>query len=238
MVSPISSAGAPAAAQTLLNTTTSSVSDTSFVHQLETALEQYLGSAGNGSPLEIEIQPASSQGSGARQFLVTVTTPATPAAAIATAPAATVGAAAQATPAPAPAPTTSPKPAAVTAAADTDTSNDPVQVNIGGGGTAMVPSLAWEIANQNKNMSSPLMTPDAILNEDQGELLDSRAQQNVPGTNLKWDDLTQDQQLAYSYYANYGFPTGLDVQRFLDANIGPRIMANAPANNPYLFGNA
>ena len=73
MVSPVGNTGAPGAAQTLLNTTTSSVTDSSFLQQLESALEQYLGKSGNGSGVEIDIQPTGSQNSGASQFLVTVT---------------------------------------------------------------------------------------------------------------------------------------------------------------------
>lgn len=227
MVSPIGNAGAPGAAQTLLSTTTSSVTGSSFLQQLESVLEQYLGQSGKGSGVEIDIQPTGSQNPGASQFLVTVT---------AGNPASTGS-----TPQPSGAASTPPGAPASGAAAPGGadaSSSDPVQVNIGGGGTAMVPTLAWEIANQDQHMSNPLMTPDAIMNEDQGELLDGRAQQLVPGTNLKWDDLTQDQQLAYSYGVDYGFPSGMTVQQFLDAYVGPSIMANAPANNPTLFGNS
>ena len=102
----------------------------------------------------------------------------------------------------------------------------------------MVPTLAWEIKNHDFEMGSAAMSPDAILNEDQGEQMEPQAQQTVPGTSLKWDDLTQDQQMAYLYGSDYGFPTGQTMQQFLDANTGPQIMANAPANNPYLFGNS
>jgi hypothetical protein len=245
------------------------------MQQLESALEQYMGQAQNGSPIDIQIQPAGSQNSGGSQFLVTVSAPAAAASPNGTATAAptAVTTAAPSTAAPASsapavaAPTAetltelfggSSNPAAVTPAtpqaassstssvapkpASTAPSNmdpsDQVQVQMGGGGTATVPSLGWEIANQNKNMSSPLMSPDAILNEDQGELMDPSAQQTVPGTSQKWDDLTQDQQLAYAYGNDFGFPAGVSIQQYLNTYEGPSIMANAPANDPTMFGNS
>lgn len=68
--------GAPFASGTnaFLNKTTPSLSDASFTQQLAAALEQSLNSSGNGSRLEIDIQPAQGQNSGAGQFLVTVKT--------------------------------------------------------------------------------------------------------------------------------------------------------------------
>lgn len=79
MVSATGSAASSNTTNILLNTTTPSVTDTSFTEQLATALEKYLGKLQGGSQLEIDIQPASSQNSGTGQFLVTVKAPTAPA---------------------------------------------------------------------------------------------------------------------------------------------------------------
>jgi hypothetical protein len=106
-------------------------------------------------------------------------------------------------------------------------------------GYTTVPTLATELANQDAMMESPMMTQAAILNQDLvSQAGDPMAGQPVPGTNLNWDDLTQDQRLAYTYAANIGLPQGQSMQQYLESNFGPRIMANAPSNNPTLFGTA
>jgi hypothetical protein len=61
-----------------LNTPTNSASTTSFAQQLAAALENYLGSSGQASNLQVNIQSTGSQTPGARQFIVTVTNPETP----------------------------------------------------------------------------------------------------------------------------------------------------------------
>ncbi len=102
-----------------------------------------------------------------------------------------------------------------------------------------VPTLATELANQDAMMQSPMMTQAAILNQDLvSQAGDPMAGQPVLGTNLKWDNLTQDQRVAYMYATNVGLPQGQSMQQYLEANVGPKIMANAPCNNPTLFGTA
>ena len=68
------------------STSNSSSSIDSFAQQLAHALEGYIQHAPGGSPIEIDIEPAASQDSGARQFVVTVKTPTGSAAAAASAP--------------------------------------------------------------------------------------------------------------------------------------------------------
>ena len=84
-----------------------------------------------------------------------------------------------------------------------------------------------------------MMTQAAILNQDLvSQAGDPMAGQTVLGTSMKWDDLTQDQRVAYMYATNVGLPQGQSMQPYLEANVGPEIMANAPSNNPMLFGTA
>jgi hypothetical protein len=183
----------------------------SFAQQLSAALEQYLSQSQNGSQLELDIQPASGQNSGSGQFLVTVKTAQT---AAPSAVASGSGSAPQAAPTPL---------------------DNYVQVPFGSS-TITVPSLAAELARQNAMMAET--TPAQILQEDALSAAgDPMTGQTIPGTNLNWDNLTQDQQLVYIYAMNYGLPSGQTMQDYLNANIGPHIMANAPSKNPTLFGN-
>jgi len=55
--------------------TTPSASTTSFTEQLTDALGGRLSQSGNGSNLDLDIQPTQSQNSGVRQFIVTVKNP-------------------------------------------------------------------------------------------------------------------------------------------------------------------
>jgi hypothetical protein len=230
MVSPTGNVQPSIAASTLLSATTSSISSSSFSQQLEAALEQYLGQSGNGSQLQIDIQPAQGQDSGASQFLVTVKAlPAASAAATAAAPATVAQPAAAAQPVQ---PASSPASPQISDAAPADYVNMPF-----GNGSSTVPSLATALASQDAMMQSTFMTKAAILNEDAVSAAgDPMSGQTVLGTNLKWDDLTQDQQFAYIYSCNCGLPQGQSMQQYLDASLGPKIMANAPSNNPMLFG--
>ena len=212
--------------------TTSSLSSSSFAQQIESALEGYFGSAGNASALTINIQPVTGQNSGSGQFLVTVT----PSAAdISSAPVSLE---------PVTPPSPTPTPAGGTGdnggAAQTPPPDAPPSgyqnVPFGSGYTT-VPTLATELARQNAMMA--MMSPAAILNQDKISAAgDPMAGKSIDGTTLNWDDLTQDQQLAYIYAMNYGLPQGQTMQTYLDSNLGPKVMANAPSTNPTLFGNA
>ena len=78
MLHPFSATNAQAGLSSFtLNTPTDSASTTSFAQQLAAALENYLGSSGSASNLQVNIQSTGSQTSGNRQFLVTVTNPGT-----------------------------------------------------------------------------------------------------------------------------------------------------------------
>jgi hypothetical protein len=108
-----------------------------------------------------------------------------------------------------------------------------------GNGYSNVPTLATELANQDAMMESTMMTPAAILNQDLvSQAGDPMAGQPVPDTNLNWDNLTQDQRVAYMYATNVGLPQGQTMQQYLESNVGPSIMANAPSNDPTFFGTA
>lgn len=226
MVSPTGGTQFLSAADTLFKATTPSVASGSFAQQLEVALEQFLKQSGSGGQLEINIQPAQSQDSGTSQFLVTVTAqPTSSNAPIPAAPPVAVPAASL---------PSSSAPAASAPAAPQDYVTVPFD-----NGYTTVPTLATELANQDAMMESPMMTQAAILNQDLlSQAGDPMAGQGVPGTNLNWDDLTQDQRVAYMYAANVGLPQGQSMQQYLESNFGPRIMANAPSNNPMLFGTA
>ncbi|MBV8846583.1 MAG: hypothetical protein JO307_27575 [Bryobacterales bacterium] len=221
MVSRTGSTQTDSVANIPLNQPVSTASTDSFAQQLAATLQQYLNPSQNGSPngsqVELDIQPASGQGS-ADGYIVTVkTVPGTPAAAA-------VESAAQ------PSTIQSTQPGSTASPAD-----GYVQVPFGAGNIT-VPSLATELAWQ--NAASVMLTPAQILNQDQVSLAgDPMAGQTIHGTNLKWDDLTQNQQLAYIYASDYGLPAGQTIQDYLTANYGPHIMANAPSNNPYLFSN-
>jgi hypothetical protein len=218
-------------ADTLFSTTTPSVSSDSFTQQLEVALEQYLQQSGSNTQLEINIQPSQSQESGTSQFLVTVTeqpatTPSAPAASsTSTATAATTASASPSTASSAPTAQDAPPDQFVTVPF--------------GNGYSNVPTLATELANQDAMMESTMMTPAAILNQDLvSQAGDPMAGQPVPDTNLNWDNLTQDQRVAYMYATNVGLPQGQTMQQYLESNVGPSIMANAPSNDPTFFGTA
>jgi hypothetical protein len=228
MVSASGGAQFSSVADNLFSATTPSVSSSSFAQQLEAALEQFLKQSSSGGKLEINIQPSQSQVSGASQFLVTVTgQPTTPSAPVTPPTPVAVPVAAS---------------AAVPAASPSDSPSAPQEDFVTvpfGNSYSTVPTLATELANQDAMMESPMMTKAAILNQDLvAQAGDPMAGQPVPGTSLKWDDLTQDQRVAYMYATNVGLPQGQSMQQYLESNFGPRIMANAPCNNPTLFGTA
>lgn len=238
------SAGALLSAASLAQKTNPGFSTASFAQQIEAALEQYLGQSGMGSGVQIDIQPQNSQSPGGGQFLVTVKPAAvnTPAPGAAASPKAATSLAPAANPAPAfasPPPVTQPQPGN-SALSPSVSPSAPGGVPAGyqsvpfGAGVSIVPTLATEIARQNAMMS--VMSPAAILNQDKVSAAgDPMSGQTINGTNLKWDELTQDQQIAYIYAMDYGMPAGQSMQAYLEANYGPKIMANAPSTNPTLF---
>jgi hypothetical protein len=220
-------------ANTIFSGVTSSASATSFAQQLATALEQYLGQAGNGSQLEIDIQPAACQDSAtgrqdsaAGQYVVTVTTPQS---------SSSTGVSATSTSST----STSSTSADATLTQDTSIeSQESGMVTIPfGTGTTTVPTLATELANFNTEAANMNLSSAQILAEDAlTEQGDPLAGMTIPGTNLSWENLTQDQQVAYMYAMDYGMPAGQSMQDYLDANVGPQTMANAPNADPTMFG--
>jgi hypothetical protein len=241
----------PSAASILLKTTTTSVSSASFTQQLAAALEQYLGQSKTGANLEIDIAPAQSQNPGASQFLVTVKSaspaPAVPAPAvqssalssmpfIQSAPVLAKAAPAErsgstippATPIDAGSNNTS---GAATTPAPSGYENVPF-----GSGFTTVPGLDMELASMNKQSSIlAQINPDA-LSTTAAAAGDPMAGATVPNTNLKWNDLTQNQQLAYQHAELCGLPAGQSMSQFLANYVGPSTWWNASYSNPNMFG--
>ncbi|HLH45126.1 MAG TPA: hypothetical protein VKV74_19205 [Bryobacteraceae bacterium] len=219
MVSATGSASAVNSIITLFSGTTSAASATSFAQQLAATLEQYLNQS-NPSAVQIDIQPESSQNSdgssASGQFLVTATTPS-----VASAPASTALTAHDA-----------PSDGASQSGAPEGYVTMPF-----GDSTTTVPTLATELANEAAYGAA--MSSAAILNQDKvSQAGDPMSGTTVQGTNMKWDDLTQDQQLAYIYAMNYGVPSGQTMQDYLNANVGPQAMWNAPYSDPTMFGDS
>jgi hypothetical protein len=210
MVSATSSTPAVDNTITLFSGTTSAASATSFAQQLAATLEQYL-SQSNESAVQINIQPEASQNSdsGSGSGQYLVT--------------------------------------ATTPQATSNTASDPSASQSGapdgyvtipfGAGTTTVPTLATELANE--AAFGAMMSPAAILNQDAvTQAGDPMSGVTIPGTNMKWDDLTQDQQLAYIYAMDYGLSSGQTMQDYLNANLGPQAMWNAPYSDPTMFGSS
>jgi hypothetical protein len=218
MVSATTNALAASSANTIFSGVTSSASSASFAQQLAAALEQCLSQSGNGSQLEIEVQPASRQDSDSGQYIVTVTKPQN------SQPSSSTSAS-----------STDPTPATQGTSSD---SPDSGMVTIPfGTGTITVPTLATELANHNAEAANMNLSPAAIEAEDAlTEQGDPWANMTIPGTNLSWESLTQNQQIAYMYAMDYGMPAGESMQDYLAANVGPQTMANAPNADPTMFG--
>ena len=220
MVSRTSSTPALDNTITLFSGTTSAASATSFAQQLAATLAQYLGQS-NASAVQIDIQPETSQNSGSSsgggQYLVTATTPQPSASA----------------------PSESSAPAADNANPSGASQGAPegyVTIPFGNS-TTTVPTLATELANE--AAYGAVMSPAAILNQDKvTQAGDPMSGTTIQGTNMKWDDLTQDQQLAYIYAMDYGLSSGQTMQDYLNANLGPQAMWNAPYSDPTMFGSS
>jgi hypothetical protein len=238
MIYPTADVQSANAANTIFSGVTSSASTTSFAQQLATTLEQYLSQAGNGSQLEIDIQPAPSQDSAtgrqdsaAGQFVVTVTTPQS---------SSSTGISATSTSSTSTSSTsTSSTGADATPTQDISSENqESGMVTIPfGPGTITVPTLATELANFNTEAANMNLSSAQILAEDAlTEQGDPLAGMTIPGTNLSWENLTQNQQVAYMYAMDYGMPAGESMQDYLNANVGPQTMANAPNADPTMFG--
>jgi len=240
----------------LLKTTTPSVSSSSFTQQLAAALEQYLGQSGSSSNLEIDIQPSQSQNSGGSQFLVTVKT-ATPGSGAAS----TAAGSTPTTPTTPPSMmagvgpifvSTAPTPKAVSSTVDnggSGTTLDPVTTPTDSGGvpagyenvpfglsSTTMPTLATELAAFNKSNAMMAQINPAALSNASGQAGDPMNGVQVPGTSLNWNDLTQNQQLAYQHAMLSGIPGGQSMSDFLAANVGPSAWWNASYSNPNMFG--
>jgi hypothetical protein len=115
----------------------------------------------------------------------------------------------------------------------------PGYVNIPFGNSfSTVPTLDNEIAAANKSTSiMARINPDSITNGmASAEPGDPMKGQTVSGGTMKWDDLTQDQQLANQYAMLCGLPPGQSMDQFLSSYAGPKAWWNASYNNPDMFG--
>jgi hypothetical protein len=221
------------AADTLFSGVTSPASTTSFAQQLATSLEQYLSQAGNGSQRELDIQPAGRQDSATGQqesatgqYVVTVTTAqsssSTGTSSTSTSSTSTCATGADATP---------------TQNTSSESQGGGTVTTPFGPGNGTVPTLATELANFNTEAANMNLSSAQILAEDAlTESGDPLAGMTIPGTNLSWENLTQDQQVAYMYAMDYGMPANQSMQDYLAANVGPQTMANAPNADPTMFG--
>ncbi|HEY4363311.1 MAG TPA: hypothetical protein VGN17_20255 [Bryobacteraceae bacterium] len=261
MISPTHAGQNSSAAGIFQNPATPSVSSSSFTQQLAAALEQYLGQSGSSSNLEIDVKPSQSQNPGGSQFLVTVkaATPdsgAQPATANSTASAASIPASMTAGVGPIFV-STAPTPKIVSSTVDnsggdgsgggttlqpvttpTDSNGVPdgyENVPFGLSSTTM-PTLATELSAFNKSNSMLAQINPGALSNTAAQAGDPMYGVQVPGTSLNWNDLTQNQQLAYQHAMLSGLPAGQSMSDFLAANVGPSAWWNASYASPNMFG--
>jgi hypothetical protein len=194
--------------------TSSTDSTNSFTEQLVSALESFMGQAGNGSQVQITIQPEQGQNSGGSQYLVTLTSPSTastPAASAALTSASTNTPAASATAA------ASQEPATPAAALTTSYEGMPIT------------TIQEQI--QQMEDSWAVMTPQQVAFQlaNVAGTGGGVPTATVPGTTLTFGDLTQTQQLAYQYGSAYG-TGGVSMQDFLTQYAGPNLPWNVSYN--------
>jgi hypothetical protein len=200
--------------------TSSTDSTNSFTDQLLSALDSFLGQAGNGSQIQITLQPEQGQNSGASQYLVTLTAPstATNTSAETAASASTAAASGSSnTPASSVTPAVSQNLATPAAALTTTyegmpitTLQDQIQQMEDSWAVLTPQQVAFQLANAAGTGGGP-------------------AAATVPGTTLTFGDLTQTQQLAYQYASAYG-TGGASMQDFLTQNAGPDLPWNLSYN--------
>jgi hypothetical protein len=210
MVSPTSNAPGQVPEIALFSAPTAPASTDSvdsFAQQLESALESYFSQSGNGSQLDINIQPAQGQNSGSGQYLVTITTP--PSEATATTTASTAAVATPAVPA-----ASTALAADASAVADTTT---PAALSMGG---TTVPSMSSVLQDFSNGWS--VLTPQQVAFQlaNASGMGGGDSDVVVPGTSLTFGQLNQSQQDAYEYALNYG-TGGLSMGDFLSQNAGP-----------------
>lgn len=102
-----------------------------------------------------------------------------------------------------------------------------------GSGFSTDPSLTTFLNQQTAYLNSPMMNPAMQRNElTQAAAGDPMWNQVVPGTNLNWNDLNENQKNAYTWASNAGLPSGVNMQTFLSQNVGQTGSAN-PYNLSY-----
>jgi hypothetical protein len=212
------------------NSTTSANSTSSFSQELLSALDSFLGQSGNGSQVEIAVQPEQGQNSGASQFLVTLTTPATDAAAAApvTSFFSTSVAAAGASSASAASTTSTASTSSTTSTTSTGSAGSTGPAVVGQTEGMLATPLQTELQSFQDSWSS--LTPSEIAFQlaNAAGTGGGPPTATVPGTNLTFGDLNQTQQIAYQYGTDFG-TGGLSMQDLLTQSAGP----DAPWNLSY-----
>ena len=106
-----------------------------------------------------------------------------------------------------------------------------------GNSFSTVPNQSTFMQQMAQYNQSPFMSPEALANQAyvaaQG---DPMSGQRINGTNMTWDQMTEQQKNAYNYAFNLGgagIPKGQSVDQYLQANQGP----NLPWNQSYASWN-
>lgn len=194
--------------------TSSTDSTDSFTEQLVSALESFMGQAGNGSQIQMTIQPEQGQNSGSSQYLVTLTSPSA-----ASTPATSVASTAASTNTPT---------ASATAAASQEVATPAAALTTSYEG---MPVTTIQEQIQQMEDSWAVLTPQQVA----FQLANAAGTgggvptATVPGTTLTFGDLTQTQQLAYQYGSSFG-TGGASMQDFLTQYAGPNLPWNLSYN--------
>ena len=191
--------------------TSSTNSTNSFTEQLLSALESFLGQAGNGSQVQITVQPEQGQNSGDSQYVVTLTSPS----------ASSTGAEAASTSA-----AHVPATAAATQGLATPAATIPTTTSYQG-----MPVTTIQEQIQQMENSWAVLTPQQVAFQlaNASGTVGGSPTATVPGTSLTFGDLNQTQQLAYQYATAYG--TGnTSMQDFLTQFAGPELPWNLSYN--------
>ncbi len=108
-------------------------------------------------------------------------------------------------------------------------------VPFGNSFTAM-PTLVAELTESNRvNAMMAQINPDS-LSTTMAQAGDPMYGTSVPGSSMKWNDLTENQQLAFQHACLSGLPPGQTMDQFLAANVGPSAWWNASYASPNMFG--
>jgi len=238
MVTQTSSALNSTAPSFTFNAPTSSVSTDSFTQELAAALESAIQQSGGSGQFDISIKPTQGQNSDGSQFVVTVTAPqaaATPT----TASTASELMGATSSTAKASASPLSSQSTSSTKTAAVDSTSGTGSTSPSDDGPSLLPTVpdGGASAPGFQNAMQQFENDWSVLNPQQVAFQLANAAGTgggvptdmVPGTTIAFGDLTQTQQFAYQYAANYG-TAGDSLQDFLLQNAGPQTAWNLSYN--------